>query len=42
MQTDEKPQQFKELNAEGFPEGPCTQQLGTWDLGNSNYSIGLG
>ena len=25
-----------------FPEGPCTQQLGTRDLGNSNYSTGLG
>ena len=24
------------------PEGPCTQYLGTWDMGNSNYSIGFG
>ena len=24
------------------PKGPCTQYLGTWDLGNSNYSIGFG
>ena len=23
-------------------KGPCTQQLGTWLLGNSNYSSGLG
>ena len=22
--------------------GPCTQQLGTWDLGNSNYSAVFG
>ena len=21
-----------------FPKGPCTQQLGTWVLGNSNYN----
>ena len=25
-----------------YPEGPCTQVLGTWVLGNSNYSIGFG
>ena len=24
------------------PEGPCTQQLGTWVLGNTNYSTFLG
>ena len=24
------------------PEGPCTHNLGTWDLGNSNYGTGLG
>ena len=24
------------------PEGPCTQYLGTWVLGNSNYSTGFG
>ena len=24
------------------PKGPCTQYLGTWDLGKSNYSIGIG
>ena len=24
------------------PKGPCTQYLGTWVLGNSNYSIGFG
>ena len=24
------------------PKGPCTQYLGTWDLGNSNFSIGFG
>ena len=24
------------------PEGPCTQELGTWDLGNSNYSTCFG
>ena len=23
-------------------KGPCTQSLSTWDLGNSNYSIGFG
>ena len=25
-----------------FPEGPCTQQLGTWDLGHSNCGTGFG
>ena len=25
-----------------IPEGPCTQYLGTWDIGNGNYSTGLG
>ena len=25
-----------------FPKGPCTQYLGTWDIGNCNYSIGFG
>ena len=24
------------------PEGPCTQLLGTWIWGNSNYSAGFG
>ena len=24
------------------PKGPSTQYLGTWALGNSNYSTGLG
>ena len=24
------------------PEGPCTQELGTWDLGNSDFGIGFG
>ena len=24
------------------PQGPCAQYLGTWDLGHSNYSTGLG
>ena len=24
------------------PKGPCTQYLGTWDLGSSNYSTGVG
>ena len=24
------------------PKGPCTQCLGTWDIGNSNYGIGFG
>ena len=24
-----------------YPEGPCTQDLGTWDLGNSSYSTGF-
>ena len=24
------------------PKGPSTQYLGTWDLGNSNLSTGLG
>ena len=24
------------------PKGPSTQYLGTWDLGNSNYSTGFG
>ena len=24
------------------PEGPCTQLLGTWVWGNSNYSTGFG
>ena len=24
-----------------YPKGPCTQYLGTWDLENSNYSIGF-
>ena len=24
------------------PKGPCTQYLGTWDLGNSYSSIGFG
>ena len=25
-----------------YPEGPSTQELGTWVLGNSNYSTGFG
>ena len=25
-----------------YPEGPCIQYLGTWDLGNSNYTTGFG
>ena len=25
-----------------YPKGPCTQYLSIWDLGNSNYSTGLG
>ena len=25
-----------------FPKGPCTQELGTWDLGKINYSTGFG
>ena len=25
-----------------YPKGPSTQYLGTWDLGNSNYSTGFG
>ena len=25
-----------------YPEGPCTQYLGTWDLGSSNYITGFG
>ena len=25
-----------------IPEGQSTQQLGTWVLGNSNYSTGFG
>ena len=24
------------------PKGPSTQYLGTWDIGNSNYSADLG
>ena len=24
------------------PKGPSTQYLGTWDLGNSNFSTGIG
>ena len=23
------------------PEGPCTQKLGTWDLGNNDFGIGF-
>ena len=23
------------------PKGPCTQYLGTWDLGNSNFDTGF-
>ena len=26
----------------GNPEGPCTQLLGTWDLGSDNHSTGCG
>ena len=26
----------------GNPRGPCTPYLGTWDLRNSNPSIGFG
>ena len=26
----------------GYPKGPCTQYLGTWDLGNGNSSTGFG
>ena len=25
-----------------LPKGPSTQYLGTWGLGNSNYSTGFG
>ena len=25
-----------------YPEGPCTQSLGTWKLGSSNYNTGFG
>ena len=32
----------KTFGVEPYPEGPCTQLLGTWDLGNSNYSTGFG
>ena len=26
----------------GIPEGPCTQELGTWVWSTSNYGIGCG
>ena len=26
----------------GYPEGPSTQHLGTWVLGNRSYSTGFG
>ena len=25
-----------------YLKGPCTQELGTWDIGNSNYSADFG
>ena len=25
-----------------YPKGPCTQYLGTWDLGDSSCRTGLG
>ena len=25
-----------------LPKGPCTQELGTWDFGNSNYRTDFG
>ena len=32
---------FRDLN-QVIPKGPCTQYLGTWDLGNSNSDTGFG
>ena len=30
------------IGASSYPKGPRTQYLGTWDMGNSNYSAGVG
>ena len=30
------------FRAKKYPEGPCTQQLGTWDLENKDVGIGVG
>ena len=30
------------IGGTSYPKGPCTQYLGTWDLGNSNSSIDFG
>ena len=36
------PQKIAMIRKVHHPEGPCTQYLGTWDLGNSNSSTGFG
>ena len=34
--------QLSQRGRTGFPKGPSTRYLGTWDLGNRNFSTGLG